>query len=229
MFKKTAASTLVSIVVALPATVVFASPTSIQSCPKNYEPVAIDMTALVSSKFFGCPLLQNSDLRKQVDKHAYGTTFAFPAVPGTCLSGKSLDGTLTFSDGSVVYIDGGFTESAQRFFPEAGAMDLTSLFMTGITGAGKPFISGAAMTIMNMQGEKNGEPFTLELVMDDRFTLDLSHAPFFTLDAEEFNILDATGGRSAVGRISATALVYGMPPAPIVNAEFEMQGSFCLK
>lgn len=199
--------------------------TPITECPKHYEPAAIQVEALVSTNLGACPLLQQKRLRKLVDKYAFGTLFAYPTAPGSCISGAITSGSVTTAEGSTNVT--GTTESAQRIFAEASAVHapLGGLFLPGASMSGTQFISGAAMTAVSLEGAGDSK-FKLELLLDDRFTIKLDGFPF--VNTEDFNIVGSEG-RPAVGRLLGIASIAGDPTAPLVDVPFSVTGTICLK
>jgi hypothetical protein len=117
---------LVSIVLASSSAVADENlaPTTI-GCPTGWtaatlllDAVAVDAVAV--DQYYDCPLLQDKNLRKLVNKFGVGTTFAYPAITGTCLSGTvNNGGTLEIADGPIISIDAAksYSQSAQRLFP----------------------------------------------------------------------------------------------------------------
>lgn len=198
--------------------------TLIAECPKGQKPAQINVQATVSTNLTGCPLLEEKDFRKLVDQYLVGTVFAYPAVPNTCLSGTIVGGSIVTA--KKTYEVTGRTESAQRFFAEAGAIDPSGggLFLSGVSQSGIPFASGAAATIVSMQGVNR--PLDLQLVLSDRFSLNFNTFPI--TDTEDFEIVGAKGG-SASGRLTGIANVFQFPPNAIADAEFTVQGEICLK
>jgi hypothetical protein len=212
--KQILATNLILAGLCISGTSAFAQPTFVSQCPKGHQPAVIDVTAKVSTSA-ECPLLQDKHLRKLVDKNFYGTVFAWPAVPGTCLSGRDLEGSV----GSVA-VTGGTTESAQRIFPEALAVNPGNggLVLIGGSEDGVPFLSGAAATVVSLQGEG----LDLQLVLSDRFTVNLATGA----DTEDFEVVGANGA-SVTGRLAGQATI--APGAPFDNVEFTVQGSICIK
>ena len=197
--------------------------TAITDCPKGQEPAAINVEALVSTSLAGCPLLEQKKLRKLVDKNLPGTVFAYP-FPGTCLSGTVISGTVVTEQGTVEV--SGTTESAQRFFPEALAVNPSQggVFLSGVSQDGIPFVSGAAATIVSIQGVD--APLDLTLVLSDRFTIKFDSYPF--IDTEDFEVVGADGA-SVTGRLTGIAQIFSDPSGPIVDAPFTVQGQICIK
>jgi len=195
-------------------------PTVIAECPKGHQATFVDVTASVSTSP-GCPLLNDKSLRKLVDKHFYGTAFAYPLVSGTCLSGRDLVGTVGGEDVT------GTTESAQRLFPEAKAVnpDNGGLFLVGLSldefqMPDMPFASGAAATVVSLQGES----IDLQLVLSDRFTVNLATG----VDTEDFEVVGANGA-SVTGRLQGQAYVAAAPGQPLADVEFRVSGPICIK
>lgn len=199
-------------------------PTVIDQCPGEFKSAYVDLKILVStSKDGGCPLLTNKELRKLVNKFGVGSTFAYPAVRGTCLSGNVLNdstSTITITGYSPIAVTGG-SESAQRLFPEAQALDETSpLFINGLAGVSSvPFASGAAMTVLSLTGD--GDDFSMTLVLSDRFSINLSNGT----DTEDFEVVGTKGNYEAKGRLRGLATIIGQ----LNNVEFSITGNICLK
>ncbi len=198
--------------------------TPIAECPKGYAAAQVDISAIVSTNAEGCPLLEEKELRKLVDRYLTGSVFAHPLVPGTCLSGVITEGSVTMEGAQTAVV--GRTESAQRFFPEAAAVNpgRGGLLLLGLSEDGTQFMAGAAATVVTLQGADSDLNF--RLVLDDRFSVSLSDGfPF--ADTEDFNVVGAEGV-SARGRLTGTAYLYS-PIPPIVDAAFTVEGSICLK
>lgn len=205
-------------------------PTVIDQCPGEFKPATVELTGTVSTSQ-GCPLLKTKELLKLVNKFGVGSVF--PGVQGTCLSGTILDGSrIVIHDGgsSTIQVTG-YSESAQRLFPEATALDPSSpLFITGLAGAlvsgitSVPFASGSAMTVVSLTGD---DDFNMTLVLDDRFSINFSIYPF--VDTEDFLIVGTKGIYEAKGRLNGTAIIVAPPPAPLVDVEFKIFGKICLK
>jgi len=198
--------------------------TPIAKCPNGYESTAVNISATVSTREEGCPLLKDKELRKLVDKYLTGSVFAYPDIPGTCLSGEISEGSITIG-GQTLAVSGS-TESAQRFFPEAAAVDPGNrgLLIFDFTVDNRPFVLGAAATIVTLQGADS--EFNLRLVLDDRFGVTLTPT-FEVVDTEEFTVIGAEGA-SVRGRLMGTATLGGFPP-PIQNAAFTVAGDLCMK
>ena len=201
-----------------------AAQTAIGECPGGYKPVYVDISATVSTNTEGCPLLEEKKLRKLVDRYLTGSVFAHPLVPGTCLSGVISEGTMTMAGEARRVV--GRTESAQRFFPEAAAVNpqYGGLFVAGMSDEGKTFIAGAAATVVILRGTDSD--VSLGLVLDDRFSVSPSDG-YPSLDIEDFNVVGAVGA-SVRGRLRGTASLFS-PAPPIANAEFAVEGNICLK
>lgn len=211
-------------IAAASAHVVAASPTSIENCPPGYLRADVDISVTLSTTL-DCPLLENKDLRRYVNKFGVGSTFAYPAVPGTCMSGTNLVGTLTVPGRTPIEVTG-YTRSAQMQFAEAEEVgDL--LMIAGISQTGIPFASGAAMTVASLRGRT--VPLKLDLVFSDRFTVDYSpRVPPF-IDTEDFVIVGSGGDLSALGRLTGKATIEQAPGLPISDALLEVTGTICLK
>jgi hypothetical protein len=196
--------------------------TAIADCPQGHEAAQIYVKATVSTNLDGCPLLEQKELRKLVDKNLSGTVFAYPLVPGTCVSGTITEGTIKTDEGTVNV--SGTTESAQRFFPEALAVNPSGggVFLAAFSQDNIPFASGAAATIVSVQGVD----LDLQLVLSDRFSLKLDSFPI--IDTEDFEVVGAEGA-SATGRLTGIAEIYQFPPEAIDNAQFTVQGQICIK
>lgn len=206
-------------------------PTVIDQCPGEFKSAEVNLTISVSANDTDCPLLKKKELRKLVDKFGVGSIFAYPAVPGTCLSGTGLNGSIVIHgdhdhDRDVsIEVTGGYSESAQRLFPEAEALDGNSpLFINGSTMGGIPFVSGSAMTVVSLTGD---DDFNMTLVLDDRFSINFSIYPF--VDTEDFLIVGTKGIYEAKGRLNGTAKILAPPPALLENVEFKIFGKICLK
>ncbi len=197
--------------------------TPIETCPTGYQSATIDLQLTVSTNLTGCPLLEKNKLRRQVNKHGIGNVFLYPSVAGTCVSGSNLTGTITSANGAIDLI--GSTESAQRAFVEAMEVNPTQggVFLMGTSQNGA-FVSGTATTVVSLEGVN--EYFKLELVLSDRFTIDLSTYPF--VNTEDFDIVGSKGAR-VKGRLTGTALLSNQIGDPIVDAPFTASGNICIK
>lgn len=230
---------------AMVATVVFGAsagvfaddplPTVIGECPKGFKPANLEITLKVSS-MMDCPLLEDAKLRKLVDRFGVGSTFAWPAIAFTCISGTDLSGKITI--GKNVILVEGYSESAQRLLPEAEAIGGPpgSLFLTGLADKlvfsegnqtpdpiSVPFGSGAALTVVAMKGKG----FKLDLVLADRFTIDYSKFP--PLDTEDFLVIGAKGDYEATGRLTGLAEISASPGEPLDLEPLSVSGTLCLK
>lgn len=197
--------------------------TPIAECPAGFHSATLDAQLTISTNLTECPILENRKLRKLVNKFGAGDVFLYPAVPGTCISGRNLTGTLTSED-NVIEVTGS-SESAQRAFVEAIQInpEQGGMFMTGTSQNGG-FVSGAAMTVVTLNGVH--EDFNLKLVLSDRFTIDLSAFPF--MNTEDFKIIGSKG-RRAKGRLTGTALITGQVGEPLVDIPFHIMGNICIK
>ena len=195
--------------------------TPIEVCPSGYRPAFVDVQAVVNT-VANCPLLEDPGLRSLVDSHAEGSHFAYPSVPGTCVSGRQLTGTVVV-EGKQVHQVQGFSESAQRFFAEGVALGNAAL-VTGLSDTGKRFASGAALTFVSMQSTNSS--LKLEVLMSDRFTIDYSVQPF--VDTEDFVIVGHRGNARVAGRLTGVALVSAQPGQPIQSAPIRITGRICL-
>lgn len=196
--------------------------TPITGCPKGLQTAAVHVTASASTNLTGCPLLEDKRLRSLINKFgAGGTVFAYPEFP--CLSGTVLSGTVIMQ--KKTFNVTGSTESAQRFFPEALAVNPSGygVFLTGLSDSNIPFVSGAAMTVVSLKD--NNQSFTLDLVLSDRFTINLSARPF--VDNEDFDVV-GTDKATAVGRLTGVAEIDGDPTGPLTDVVFNINGEICL-
>ncbi len=222
--------------------------TSIQTCPNNFQPAAVNISATVSTSENGCPLLEVNRLRRLVDRFFPCTTFAYPLPdpepgepppPIPCLSGTIDPGSAIAMNGEKIWIKG-TTESAQRIFPEASEVNpfFDGLFLAGTTIDGISFLSGAAATLLHIMEDPDEKdfdeegsdepPLELTLVLSDRFTVyPLDFGPPFT-DIEDFEIMGAKGA-GARGRLEGEAQIADPPGSPINMATFMVEGSFCIK
>jgi hypothetical protein len=195
--------------------------TTINTCPTGYTPAVVNIQASVSTAT-NCPLLEDPELRKFIERYASGTTFAYPnpdpMVSGTCMSGEIVTGTITLPNQTPIAVRGR-TESAQRFFPEAAALG-NPLLMNGVT-----FVSGAAYTVVSLTGASS--KFKLNLAFSDRFTVNYGVFPF--RDTEDMLVVGSSGNFSVTGRLTGTAEIFTPPGMPIVNAPFTVAGSLCVK
>lgn len=218
--KKLITSALVFAGLGYAANFAYAQP-PIMECPKYYQPATADLTVSLSTNLNGCPLLENKYLYGLVKKSAaIGTVFAYPSLP--CLSGTNLSGTINLSGKS--YSVHGYSESAQLISPEYVAIDPVSagVFLTGISGTGKSFVLGAAMSVANIIEDSN--KFTLKLVSKDSFIIDSAAAT----DTEMFELV-AADGHSVVGRLTGVAQITGPLSEPLNDVSMNITGPFCLR
>ncbi len=197
--------------------------TQIAECPKKYEPATLNLKVLVSTNLEACPLLEDKKLRQLVDENMFGTVFFYPAVPGTCVSGVIQEGsTIDIGEGPEAVT--GYTESAQRFFPDGASVNPSGggLFLAGTSQDGIPFASGAAATAVSLETAK--EKFKLTVLVSDRFTVN----GLTGIDTEDFEVIGASKG-DAIGRLTGIAQITAPPPAPIFEAPFQVQGQVCIK
>jgi len=203
-----------------------ANPTTI-GCKSNAEPAKLHVsveawTSLDDQHQPTCPLLEEKASRKLVEKFGAGTTFAYPLIPGFCLSGTVTEGTLTLDDETVIIIDptASYTESAQRLFPVPTGQeilpppDVLGLFATSDDGT---LQVGAAMTAAHLRGEG----LKLDLLLDDRFLITGTGE-----DMEDFLIVGSKGDYKASGRLTGIGQVFSQFPLGI---SFEVSGTVCLK
>ncbi len=198
--------------------------TPIEACPAGYQSATIDIQLTVSTNLRGCPLLEKNKLRKLVNKYGIGNMFLYPAVAGTCVSGNDLTGTITSADGVIDVT--GFSESAQRAFVEAMAVNPAQggVFLSGTSQNGALFVSGTTMTVVSLEGID--EDFKLKLILSDSFTIDLSTFPF--VNTEDFLVVGAKGAR-VKGRLTGTTTISNQIGDPIVDAPFTINGNICIK
>jgi len=196
------------------------APTTI-GCPTGTVPTQVDIQLLLDTTA-NCPLLEDKALRKLVDRFAVGTTFAYPAVPGTCAAGSDLTGTITPTGSSPIAVTGQ-TWSAQTLFPEAAALSngLNPLTIFGTAQDGRPFMAGAAITVASIRSTSG--LLRLDLVLSDRFAVDLATG----LDTEDFQILGSGGLAGVTGKLTGVAMI--APGQPIVDAPMEIEGTICMK
>lgn len=201
----------------------FAATPSTVKCPKKHVPAEINLTLEVSTRV-DCPLLEDKKFQKLLKKFTFGSVYAYPTIPETCVSGENLKGTVLLK-GKRIQVDGN-TESAQRIFPEAIRIG-DSLFVTGISSkTNAPFASGAAITFVSVSGID--EHFDAELLLSDRFTLDFSSWPI--INTEDFLVIGSNGDlKQATGRLIGTAEIISPPPTPLDRVPFKITGTICVK
>lgn len=198
------------------------TPTTIAQCPSFYEPASVELTLQLSTAP-DCPALEDRSTRRLIDYYTVGATYAYPAVSGTCLVGSGLTGVITLlRSGHKILVEGS-SASAQRLFPEAQAID-NGLLISGANSSG-PFASGAATSVVTLKG--TSEWFYLQIVTEDRFTLDYSQFP--VQDVEEFTILGSWGFRKVIGRLVGNAAIHSGPTDPISNETFNIAGTVCMR
>lgn len=202
---------------ALPISVI-AQPALI-GCGKNGDLAKLEMTGFVSTSPDGCPLLDDKEIYKVVEKFAVGTLFAWRlGIPNTCFSG-SVGGTLTYN--GIISNVSGEAQSAQRIFP-VSANDVPAtpgLFAVSTDGT---LSAGAALTALRLSID-NKEAIILS---DDRF---LSNQ--FGRDAEDFLIIGSSGDLRFNGRLSGSAqLIPDFPNEGDLSISFDdISGSVCVK
>lgn len=166
-----------------------------------------------------CPLLEEKETRKLVDKFGGGTTFAHPVIPYTCLSGMVTGGMLQLENGSEIAIDtnASHTESAQRLFP---VPDGTGLFATSTYGT---LQAGAAMTAIHLEGsdQAGGDNYIFDLLLDDHFLI----TPLDGKDTEDFLIVGSKGDHKFSGRLTGRGQIISQQPLGIM---FEVTGTVCM-
>lgn len=227
---------LVSIVLASSSAVAATDPTTI-GCPTGWTPATLLLNALAEGQN-DCPLLDDPKLLKLVNKFGVGTTFAYPAIPGTCLSGTVSDGTLEIKGEPTIHIDidaASYSQSAQRLFPVPNGQGYP-------IGTGSPNLfawstdwdiqnelppslqAGAAMTVVHLEGTKNtGGMVELDLVLDDHFLV----SGLTGADTEDFNVVGSKGDYKVSGRLTGNGQIILDPSLLIVD--FAISGTVCLQ
>lgn len=198
------------------------APTTIAQCPAFFEPAKVELTVQLSH-VPDCPVLEERSTRRLIERYTVGATYAYPAVPGTCLVGSGLTGVITMLDTGHKILVEGETASAQRIFPEAQAVD-NGLFVSGVNQNG-PFASGATTSVVTLWG--TSEWFFVQIVTEDRFTIDYSTFP--APDVEEFTILGSRGYRTVTGRLVGTSAFHTGPTEPISNETVNIGGTVCMR
>ena len=196
-------------------------------------PAELHLQVHVQPAAEGCPLLEDKELRKLVDKFAPQTTFAYPLIDQsyglrTCFTGVVTDGSLTlnYSEGNrpKLTITEGRTESAQRLFPVPGGSNVYAASTDGgQTGFSPPSLqAGAAMTAVDLvvTGE-DGKEQALNLLIDDHFLVIPTESA--VTDTEDFNIV-GSAGRLVSGRLRADGIITGAGP----TFELTVDGTICL-
>jgi hypothetical protein len=197
-------------------------PTSIGCSPKATSATlaiqAVAYTSIDDQFQPSCPLLEEKESRKLVDKFGGGTTFAHPFIPGTCLSGTVTSGTLQLDDETEITIDttASYTESAQRLFPVPDGQGSVNLFATSDDGS---LQAGAAMTAVHLESED--ENYKFDVLLDDHFLLTKSGE-----DTEDFLIVGSRGDYKASGRLTGKGQIISVQPLGIM---FEVSGTLCLE
>lgn len=201
----------------------FASSPSTVKCPNKRVPAVIDITVEISTNL-KCPLLEDKKSKKLIKTFMFGSIFAYPKIPGTCVSGDNLTGTILLK-GKKIQVHG-YTESAQQLFPEAKRVG-DSLLISGVSNkTGELFVSGAATTLISLSGIY--ENFEAKLLMFDRFTIDFSSWPI--INTEDFFVIGSKGNlKKATGRLLGVAEITSPPPAPQDRVPFRVTGTICVK
>jgi hypothetical protein len=198
-------------------------PISITSCPNTMTAVTVDMELEITMNGETCPALERSDIRSLLEQFATGSTFTYPVIPATCVSGTNLSGSLTPIGGAPVQVTG-YSESVQRMFPEAQGFG-NPMMIVGFTEGQQPFYQGSAMTVVMLQGIEH--PLSLSLIFADRFTIDLSTYPL--IDREELQVLGTGSGHRATGQFHGVGEIYTLPPDLFYNEPFHLTGTLCLE
>jgi hypothetical protein len=234
-------SALLALLVLASSSALAADPTTI-GCPTGWTPAELLVYA-TTIRSSGCPLLLDKEPRKSINKFGVGSTFAYPAIPDTCLSGSlSTDMTTpsTLTVGGVEYQldpDLSYSESAQRLFPVPDGQgfpigtDFNGTSVTDLDGSPNLFAwdaipaslqAGAAMTVFHVEGTSGtGDSISLDLVSDDHFLLNA-----YGVDVEDFNVVGSSSGWLASGRFTANGNTVALEPLTI---DFEISGQLCLK
>jgi hypothetical protein len=167
-----------------------------------------------------CPLLEEKESRKLVDKYGGGTTFAHPFIPYTCLSGAVTSGTLKFANREIVIkAASSFTESAQRLIPVPIGQGNVGLFATSADGT---LQTGGAMTAVHLEGDDlEGGSYKFDILLDDHFLIN----PVSGGDTEDFLILGSRGDYTISGRLTGRGQIISPQPLGIT---FEVTGTVCL-
>lgn len=231
-------SALLALLVLASSSARAADPTTI-GCPSGWIPAVLLVYATATASS-GCPLLLDKEPRELINKFGVGTAFAYPAIPGTCLSG-SLDATppSTLTVGGVEYqLDPelSYSESAQRLFPVPDGQgfpigtDFDGSSVTYLGGSPNLLAldeanipadlqAGAAMTVFHLEG--TGGSFSLDLISDDHFLLNPDGD-----DVEDFHVIGSAGDGLASGRFTGNGRTIRVSPLTI---SFEISGRVCLK
>lgn len=168
-----------------------------------------------------CPLLEKKGPRNFLNRFGVGATFAYPFIPGTCLSGTIEEGTLQFDNGSKIEFDptASYTESAQRLFPVPNDQGGVNLFASSVD---ETLQVGTAMTALHLKGEDSqGVDYILNLLLDDHFLLTPTGE-----DTEDFLIVGSRGSYNVRGRLSGKGQIISAEPLGII---FEIAGPVCLR
>ena len=147
--------------------------TPITGCPEDFQTAAVNVTALVSTNLTGCPSTlrqKTAELDQQIWCRGHSVCLPGSGFSFVCQEPLSKE-TVNISQKTFNVI--GSTESAQRFFPEALAVNPSGhgVFLTGLSDSNIPFASAAAMTVASMRAADPDQSFTLDLVLSDRFTI----------------------------------------------------------
>ena len=168
-----------------------------------------------------CPLLEDKELRKLVEKFGSGSTFAYPSIPYSCLSGEITGATLAGDNLGTVNFDPtlSYSESAQRFFPVPSDQGDVSIFALSRDAT---LQAGAAMTAVHLEGvDEDGEVFRLDLLLDDHFLVNDTGE-----DVEDFLVLGSAGPHKVHGRLTGQGQVLSVFPLII---DFEISGQVCVE
>jgi len=214
-----------SITLASSSAIANPAPTTIGCGPKSvpaHLSIQAEASTSLNSQFQPvCPLLENKESRKLVNKFGSGTIFAHPAIPGTCLSGTVTSGAFQFNDGTEITLNpaASYTESAQRLLPVPSTQGNINLFATS---ADSTIQAGAAMTVMHLEGsDTDGTNYEFNILLDDHFLVTATGE-----DTEDFLILGSDGENNISGRLAGKGQVVNPWPLKIL---FNVTGTVCLK
>lgn len=208
-------------------------PTTIE-CPRGWVPAKLSLTATAQTSMDEayqpiCPLLEDRNLADLVGRFGVGSTFAYPAIPFTCMTGTVLSGTLNFGTRREIAISAteSYSESAQRLLPVPTGQGYPlglgrDLFAVSTDGPPASLQAGAAMTAFHLEAEPGSQPdINLDLLLDDHFILSSTGE-----DVEDFNIIGSRGDFEVSGRWSGVGQILNQEPLLV---KYEVSGSLCLK
>ncbi len=201
-------------------------------CGKGATLALLSLTGSVSNTETFCPLLEDKESKKLVEKFGETTLFAFSiGIPYTCFSGE-VSGFITYPSSGSTQLVGGTALSAQRLFPVPmeQSPDDSGLGLAAASGD-TTLQAGTAMTGLSLTIGYD----KVSLLVDDHFlaTPD-SESPSGAIDTEDFRIAGSSGALQISGHLAGRgSLAFAATPSgqPYVAAiDFDdISGFVCVK